>query len=347
MDKVKLKYIALIALPIVVLGLAYYFLVDQESDNSTVSNQKQTDDLSALLDEDTTIRKSKSEIYKELSYKDKRKMELSGQKVSDDDFFGGSLEPRKSRDEELERMRDSIEALAIQQELLSEPKPQDSYQNSYNRNNAKKSSNRVGGGGNSKKESKSARSGFTVENFEREEKKEAKPEVKTENQEDGRRRRNNGFYNASTSRGGSSNNSDFIPAKIHESIKIRNNTVVPIRLTEEATIAGNTFPRNTIVYGLAQIGNGRVNIKITSVKSGGRVYPVTLEIYDVGDAMAGLAIKGSSTQEKAEGVKDQASSGVNVSVPVVGSINVGSISRNKVEEIPVYAEYKVLVKVKS
>ena len=341
LDKTNLKYIAFFAIPVVAFSLIYVFVFSDE-DVIVQKEESSTNDLSELVDEDTVIRKSKKEIYRELNRKNERKKELAGKVVSDNDFFGGSLEPRDNTEDEIERLKDSI-ARANNRErmLLAEKKPSDSYQRSYER---KSNYNSGGGGGSySSKPKKSSKSGFKVENFEREKEPEPVVEKQATHDDGRRRRRSSGFYNARSTRGNA--NSEFISGKIHESIKIRNNTVVPIRLTENSTISGNTFPRNTIIYGVANISNDRIDINVESVKYGGRVYPVDMVIYDQGDAMQGIAIRNTSTQEKAEDVKNRAGGGVNLNVPMVGNINVGNLSRNRVEEIPVYAEYKVYLKV--
>lgn len=348
MDKEKLKYVAYIAIPIVLLGFVYYFFIEDGSDNSNkqFDDKNKTDNLADLVENDSTYRKkSKSEIYEDLSRREKRKMQLSGKRVSDDDFFGGSLEPRNKRDEEFERYQDSIiqlnEESKKQQKLISEPKPTDSYQRTYERKVSRNSQpdhkkKSVSGGS-----SKSKKSGFFVKNYNREEKESEKKPVTN----DGRRRRrsSSGFYNSNSQ---SSTSVNFISAVIHDEVQVARGSIVPVRLTESAVIDGNDVPKNTIVYGNASFSQNRIQLNINSLNINNEIIPVKMAAFDFGDANMGLAVNDKNISEKLDQTRNRASSGVNVTVPMIGSVNIGNLTRSNRSDIKIQvpAGYKILIK---
>ncbi|RSK45474.1 conjugative transposon protein TraM [Hymenobacter rigui] len=90
-----------------------------------------------------------------------------------------------------------------------------------------------------------------------------------------------------------------LPAVIHESQEVVSGSLVKMRLTESAVVNGRTLPANTFIYGKCSLAGERLNISIETLKTGNRVFPVALEVYDV-DGLEGLHIPGAITRDAAK-----------------------------------------------
>ncbi|WP_426491225.1 conjugative transposon protein TraM [Hymenobacter sp. 102] len=90
-----------------------------------------------------------------------------------------------------------------------------------------------------------------------------------------------------------------LPAVIHESQEVVSGSLVKMRLTESAVVNGRTLSANTFIYGKCSLAGERLNISIETLKTGNRVFPVALEVYDV-DGLEGLHIPGAITRDAAK-----------------------------------------------
>lgn len=90
-----------------------------------------------------------------------------------------------------------------------------------------------------------------------------------------------------------------LPAVIHESQEVVSGSLVKMRLTESAVVNGRALPANTFIYGKCSLAGERLNISIETLKTGNRVFPVALEVYDV-DGLEGLHIPGAITRDAAK-----------------------------------------------
>ncbi|MBT9395042.1 conjugative transposon protein TraM [Hymenobacter sp. NST-14] len=90
-----------------------------------------------------------------------------------------------------------------------------------------------------------------------------------------------------------------LPAVIHESQEVVSGSLVKMRLTESAVVNGRALPANTFIYGKCSLAGERLNISIETLKTGIRVFPVALEVYDV-DGLEGLHIPGAITRDAAK-----------------------------------------------
>lgn len=106
-----------------------------------------------------------------------------------------------------------------------------------------------------------------------------------------------GFYTQSTAiETQASSENDFIPAVVHgngDGIKVQNGSTVKIRLLTETSVAVGgrqiKLTPNTLISGLVQISQDRVNIAINSIRMNNAVIPVQMIAFDI-DGTQGLYI---------------------------------------------------------
>lgn len=78
-----------------------------------------------------------------------------------------------------------------------------------------------------------------------------------------------------------------------------NGSVVKLRLTEDTKLAGTvTIPKNTFLYGIAQLSVERLNLMVNSITYQGSIYPIKLEVYDL-DGLLGISTPGGAGQAMA------------------------------------------------
>lgn len=73
---------------------------------------------------------------------------------------------------------------------------------------------------------------------------------------------------------------------------IRAGSTVRLRLLEPVRIGGTVIPRNTLVYGTATISGMRLQVVVSSVEYGGRIFAVEASAYDL-DGQPGLNVPNS------------------------------------------------------
>ena len=146
-----------------------------------------------------------------------------------------------------------------------------------------------------------------------------------------------------------------LPAVIHESQEVTNGSLVKMRLTDAAVVNGHKLAANTFIYGKCSLSGERLTIAIQSLKSGGNIFPATLEVYDV-DGLQGLHIPGAISRDQAKQAGAQGISGVDMMTMstnpatmaagvAVGAIkNVGSAKVRQVK-VKLKAGYNIMLKV--
>ena len=96
---------------------------------------------------------------------------------------------------------------------------------------------------------------------------------------------------------------------------IRAGSTVQLRLLEAVRIDGVTIPRNTLLYGLATISGMRLQVVVSSVEYGGRIFAVEAVAYDL-DGQPGLNVPNSrertALKEALASVGQTAGTSVNV-----------------------------------
>ncbi|MEA5462001.1 conjugative transposon protein TraM [Arcicella sp. LKC2W] len=88
-------------------------------------------------------------------------------------------------------------------------------------------------------------------------------------------------------------NEHYVTGVVNGNQLIKNGKRVSFRITEATTINGNFVPRNTLVTGLAYLGNNRVTFEIASIKINNQTTPLKLKTLDQ-DMVEGLAFDGDN-----------------------------------------------------
>lgn len=106
-----------------------------------------------------------------------------------------------------------------------------------------------------------------------------------------------------------------VKACVAQTQVIRAGSTVQLRLLEAVRIDGVTIPRNTPLYGLATIAGMRLQVVVSSVEYGGRIFAVEAAAYDL-DGQPGLNVpnsrKRTALKEALASVGQTAGSSVNV-----------------------------------
>jgi conjugative transposon TraM protein len=146
-----------------------------------------------------------------------------------------------------------------------------------------------------------------------------------------------------------------LPAVIHESQEVTNGSLVKMRLTEAAVVNGHKLAANTFIYGKCSMSGERLSIAIVSLKSGGNIFPASLEVYDV-DGLEGLHIPGAISRDQAKQAGAQGVNGLDMmtmssnpatmaaGVAVSAIKNVGSAKIRQVK-VKLKAGYNIMLKV--
>ena len=125
--------------------------------------------------------------------------------------------------------------------------------------------------------------------------------------------RNLGFLTA-TGRA-AENQVPTVRACVAQTQVIRAGSTVQLRLLEVVRIDGVTIPRNTPLYGLATISGMRLQVTVSSVEYGGRIFAVEAVAYDL-DGQPGLNVPNSrertALKEALASVGQTAGTSVNV-----------------------------------
>lgn len=106
-----------------------------------------------------------------------------------------------------------------------------------------------------------------------------------------------------------------VKACVAQTQVIRAGSTVQLRLLEAVRIDGVTIPRNTPLYGLATISGMRLQVTVSSVEYGGRIFAVEAVAYDL-DGQPGLNVPNSrertALKEALASVGQTAGTSVNV-----------------------------------
>jgi len=117
----------------------------------------------------------------------------------------------------------------------------------------------------------------------------------------------NTFYSLGGNEGHLTGNT--ISAMIHNDQTLINGSTVKMRLVNDINLQGRVIPKNSFIYGVASIGNERLNIAIENIRYGKDIVPVDLKVYD-NDGMLGVYIPGSIERDAGkEALGSMASSG--------------------------------------
>jgi conjugative transposon TraM protein len=113
----------------------------------------------------------------------------------------------------------------------------------------------------------------------------------------------NGFYSLETNLP-IADSQNTVTAVIHESQTIVTGATVKLRLTNDIFINGVLIPRDNLVFGTASLDGERLQVKISSIRYGNALFPVTLSVYDL-DGLNGIYIPGAIARNVAKESTDQ------------------------------------------
>lgn len=109
----------------------------------------------------------------------------------------------------------------------------------------------------------------------------------------------------------SSADQNAIPAVIAQTQTVVSGSTVKLRLTQDVYIAGVLIPKESFVYGIANLNNERLVIRIESVRHENNLFPVKLSVYDL-DGIAGIHIPGAIARDVAKQSLSQDIQGISI-----------------------------------
>jgi conjugative transposon TraM protein len=86
---------------------------------------------------------------------------------------------------------------------------------------------------------------------------------------------------------------------VHEQQVLVNGAILKLRLLQDLFIGNDKIPAGNFLCGVVQLQGERLEIDITSIRSGHSLYEVKLEIYDM-DGLPGIHIPGAITRDVAK-----------------------------------------------
>jgi conjugative transposon TraM protein len=95
------------------------------------------------------------------------------------------------------------------------------------------------------------------------------------------------------------NEQNAIEAVVHENQSLVNGAVVKLRLLNDIYIGGTLIPKESFVFGVAQLNGERLQIETTTIRNGSSLFPVKLEVYDI-DGLPGIYIPGAIARDVAK-----------------------------------------------
>jgi cell fate (sporulation/competence/biofilm development) regulator YlbF (YheA/YmcA/DUF963 family) len=103
-----------------------------------------------------------------------------------------------------------------------------------------------------------------------------------------------------------------IPAVIAKNQKITEGTVVELRLLDSVRLSGQLVPKGHQVYGIAELSNQRMMLRIKNIGMGRAIIQVNLTVFDQRDSMEGIYVPEAVTGEAIRGGTDNALQGLQV-----------------------------------
>ncbi len=115
-------------------------------------------------------------------------------------------------------------------------------------------------------------------------------------------------------------NNTAVMAFVNETQTLTSGATVKLRLASDILVAGQTIPKGSFVFGTCAIEGERLIVTVTSVRSGDRLFPVSLAVYDM-DGLAGIRIPGAITRDATKEGVDQGIQSMNLMTldPSVGA----------------------------
>jgi hypothetical protein len=105
--------------------------------------------------------------------------------------------------------------------------------------------------------------------------------------------------------------SNTISAVVPEKQVLVTGATIALRLTDDTRVNKILIPRGQLVYGVVNINNDRMLIRITAIRSDRNIYTTDLQVYDL-DGLAGIHIPGQISRDVTKQSADQGISSLNL-----------------------------------
>ncbi|MCW0481366.1 conjugative transposon protein TraM [Gaoshiqia sediminis] len=107
--------------------------------------------------------------------------------------------------------------------------------------------------------------------------------------------------NRSPSFDGKVSASPLIKAEVYETTTVLDGNRIKMRLLEDCQVGGKVIQKNSFIYGICQIKNERLHIRVSQLPTDEDFLPVDLMIHDL-DGLAGLYVPDNATRKVAKEV---------------------------------------------
>ena len=121
----------------------------------------------------------------------------------------------------------------------------------------------------------------------------------------------NAFYDVSDDYTSGPEQPNPIKAVIDETQTLVTGSVVKLRLLEDIHIHGTLIPKDDFIFGISSISNERLKITISSIICKSKIFPVSLNAYDL-DGLEGIHVPGSISRDVSKESADQAMESMNI-----------------------------------
>ena len=326
----KWLMIAVIVIPIAV-ALAWLVIANNNGSGASGGDEETADLNVGLVEPDRGEEdlSSKSSVYdEEVERKRKDQRDAERHEQGTEGFFANheqSIKEKESGEENVEEVEVTVK----------EPVEQ-----------KRRYSNGSGGGSAVKKKKKEPEYKTRYE-----EKEEKVAEVVSEPTK--RRRTNSGGGYTSFGDGSAQNRvvgtEQVITAVVHNGNReIKNGSTVRMRIAEKCTINGIDIAGGTMITGMAKFGSERVEITVTTIKTGDNIVRGEMVIYD-NDGIKGIYVPGGTASDIVEdGAQDMiGEGGSKIKIPWVGSFSTKAAKKMVGSRAILIGDgYKIFIKIK-
>lgn len=119
----------------------------------------------------------------------------------------------------------------------------------------------------------------------------------------------NRFYSLEENENSSDQKQNVVEAVIDETRSLTDGSIIKLRLVGDTYINGVLLRENSFIYGITSLHGERLNVKVSSIRSGNTILPVSMAVYDL-DGIKGIYIPGAITRTVVKESAGQAVQGV-------------------------------------
>lgn len=103
-----------------------------------------------------------------------------------------------------------------------------------------------------------------------------------------------------------------IPAVIEGNQKVSYGSVIKLRLLEAVSLNGQSIPKGHLIFGICELSNQRLKLRIKNIRLDNQILPVDLTVYDKVDGMEGINAPDAIFKDAIRNGSDQAVQGLQV-----------------------------------